>query len=603
MRLRVLLLVTSFFVAAVPVSLFWAWPHAQAVQHEFDSVRDRHLVLADKIAAALHRYHRDVVAAFDVVAANLEADVPLVAADRLLRDLGFRHLYLVDPGSGRVVRRVGVDPSMPPTDAIAPARLAALLAAARIDAVSFGDLASASDGRPTLTIVRRIGEVLALAQVDTGYLAELGRSVSFGQRGHAIIVDERGRALAYPVEAWAREMRDLSALAPVARVLAGERGIERFMSPAFHEDMIAAFAPVAGTGWSVVVPQPVSELEAAAARIHRSVLVVFVIALGLALLLAAAVSFVVQAPVRAVVVAARRRTAGERAARADERQGRLLRDGRELIQSFNAMADAVDVAQAEQQAALERAEQASAAKTRFLANVSHELRTPLNAILGFAEVLQRGDARNGGQQRRAEYLGYIHQSGTHLLALINDLLDLSRIDAGVTRIDESEFPARGLLDEVMQLMRTQSEARGIRLVLDDRLDGVRLRADERALRQVLLNLLANAVRYTHPHDTITLAAARDPAGDIVVRISDNGPGIPADELPRVLEPFERGSDVTARGFEGTGLGLPISRRLVELHGGSLRLESAPDAGTTSIVVLPASRVVSPSADDVAGVVA
>jgi signal transduction histidine kinase len=603
MRLRVLLLVMSFFVAAVPVSLFWAWPHAQSVQHEFDSVRDRHLVLADKIAAALRRYHRDVVAAFDMVAVNLERDVPLVAADTLLGELGFRHLCLVDPESGRVIRHVAVDRTLPTPTVFTRARLAALLEGASADAVSFGDLGTAPDGRPMLTMVRRIGDALAVAQVDTGYLVELGRSVAFGRRGHAIIVDERGRALAYPIEAWAREMRDLSALAPVARARAGERGVDRFVSPAFHEDMIAAFSPVAGTGWSVIVPQPVRELEAAAARTHRSILAVFVVGLGLALLLAVAVSLVVLAPVRAVIVAARRRTAGERDARADARHGRLLRDGGELIQSFNAMADAVDVAQAEQQAARERAELASAAKTRFLANVSHELRTPLNAILGFAEVLQRGDARGAGQQRRAEYLGYIHQSGTHLLALINDLLDLSKIDAGARRVDASEFPARGLLNEVMELMRTQAAARDIRLVLDDRLDGARLHADERALRQVLLNLMANAVRYTHRGDTVALAAARDADGGVVVSVSDNGPGIPADELARVLEPFQRGAEATARGQEGTGLGLPISRRLVELHGGTLRLESTPGDGTRAIVVLPASRVSTQPDGDATGVAA
>jgi signal transduction histidine kinase len=599
MRLRVLLLVMAFFIAALPLTLFWLWPHAQAVNHELDSVRDRHLVLADKIGAALRRYHRDVVASFNLLAFNLHRDQPLVGAADLLRELSFRHLCLVDIKTGAIVRAIVTDVDMQLEARVDARRLAEWMRTARADAATFGSLAAAADGRPMLTILRIVGDALAVGVVDTGYLSELGRSVSFGRRGHAVIVDDRGRALAHPVEAWSREMRDLSALSPVARALRGERGIDRFYSPAFREEMIAAFAPVVGTGWAVVVPQPVSELEEAAAMAHRSILVVFVFGLALALLLAAIVSLVVLAPMRAVIVAARRRAAGDHLARVDERHGRLLRDGGELIQSFNAMADAVDVAQVQQQAALDRAEQASASKTRFLANVSHELRTPLNAILGFAEVMLRGDGRAGTQNRRAEYLGYIHQSGTHLLALINDLLDLSKIDAGVARVDESVFPVRGVLNEAMALMRTQADAREIRLVLNDQLGGAHLRADERALRQVLLNLMANAVRYTHLGDTITVAAAKSVDGGIEITVSDNGPGIPASDLARVLEPFQRGTEVAARGFEGTGLGLPISRRLIELHGGTLRLESALGAGTTAVISLPLSRVAAAPASDVA----
>ncbi len=603
MRLRVLLLVMSFLIAVVPIGLFWIWPHSQALQAELDGVRDRHAVLADKVSIALERYHGDATATFAMLALNLAQGNEPVGSPALLRSLHFRHLCIIDKASGRILSFIARDPADGPrTDVMPPERLAILRALAKTTMPAMSGVMSTPDGTPMLAIVQDFGTVLAYAALDTEYLVALGRSISFGKLGHAVIVDDAGRVLAHPLAAWIREMRDLSRLPIVQQMRRGERGIAAFFSPAFNAEMIAAYAPVAGTGWGVMVPQPLAELHAQADKVRRSILIVLACGLGVALLVAAVTSLLVLAPMRAVVIAARRRAAGDTAVRADERAGRTLRDGAELIQSFNAMADTLDSARLQQQAALVRAEEASAGKTRFLANVSHELRTPLNAVIGFTELMLRGDGDAAGRARHPEYLGYILQSGTHLLSLINDLLDLSKIEAGVRRVDDSVFPLRSLMAEVLALMRTQADARGIRMELIDDTAAIRLRADERALRQVLLNLMVNAVRYTHERDTVTLRAVVSESGGLTITIVDHGPGIPAADLERVLEPFQRGTQATVRSFEGTGLGLAISRRLMELHGGTLRLDSEFGRGTTVTITLAAARILPPDSAMQSGVV-
>ncbi|MBL8698957.1 MAG: sensor histidine kinase [Alphaproteobacteria bacterium] len=584
-----LLLIVATLISVVPLGLFWLWPHSLAIEMELDDVRDRHLVLADKVGVALQRYHRDAAATFAMMAANVAAGQEPIGAASLLGNLHFRHISLVEPATGRVLRTVAVADGMP-GPAVAEPLLSEIERLAVDDTVRFSGVVAGSDGRPMLAIVRRIGGAIAFGALDTDYLASIGRSISFGRHGHAVIVDAGGRVLAHPIASWVQERRDISALSIVKRLLAGQRGITTFHSPAYQADMVAAFVPVAGTGWGVMVPQPISELHDRATATARPVLVVFAIGLCIAILVAGAVSVAVSRPIRAVIHAARRRAAGDESARIPDVSRSILRDGTELVQSFNAMADTVDRARAETQAALVRAEEASASKTRFLANVSHELRTPLNAVLGFAELMLRGD---GGAQKRVEYLHYIHQSATHLLALIKDLLDLSKIEAGAVRLDPSNFPLRGLLAEALALMRTQADLADVRLALVDETAGLHLNADERGLRQVLLNLLANAIRYTHAGDTVELRGAVGASGDVEIVVRDNGPGIPPGDLKRVLEPFQRGTETAARGFEGTGLGLPISKRLVELHGGTLVLESVLGKGTTAIVTLPAARIVPP----------
>ncbi|MFZ4806857.1 MAG: sensor histidine kinase [Hyphomicrobiaceae bacterium] len=243
------------------------------------------------------------------------------------------------------------------------------------------------------------------------------------------------------------------------------------------------------------------------------------------------------------------------------------------------------------EAARRRAEEANVAKSRFLATMSHELRTPLNAILGFSEVMSREVMGPLANPVYKDYAGSIHQSGTHLLNLINEILDLSRIEAGRYDFVEESVRLVDIVDDCRRLLKLKAEAKGLAVHVDFDETLPPIRADERAIRQICLNLMSNALKFTPRGGTVALIVEPTDNGGQRLRVRDNGPGIPADELPRVLEAFGQGSLAHQTAEGGTGLGLPIVRSLAELHDGRFELRSELRRGTEAIVELPASRVV------------
>ncbi|MBI1385786.1 MAG: sensor histidine kinase [Rhizobiales bacterium] len=240
-----------------------------------------------------------------------------------------------------------------------------------------------------------------------------------------------------------------------------------------------------------------------------------------------------------------------------------------------------------------RAEAANRAKSRFLATMSHELRTPLNAILGFSEVMKCEMMGPIGNKLYKEYCDNIHTSGHHLLTLINEILDLSRIEAGRFELREEAVRWREIVEDCHRLLKLKLDGKKLTVVEEFDHDLPHVWADERALRQITLNLLSNALKFTPVGGTIWLKLVGTEDGGQVMSVRDNGPGIPEDEIPKVLQAFGQGSLAHETAEGGTGLGLPIVNSLIELHGGTFDLKSELRRGTEAIVRMPQTRVLAP----------
>jgi PAS domain S-box-containing protein len=238
----------------------------------------------------------------------------------------------------------------------------------------------------------------------------------------------------------------------------------------------------------------------------------------------------------------------------------------------------------------EKAEYANRSKTDFLANMSHELRTPLNAIIGFSEVI-KGEMFGPAGKRYTEYARDIHDSGQHLLEIINDILDLSKLEAGKFVLHETCVSVDAVAEQCLALLRGRAEEGGVALTVDlpDFLPGIR--ADQRAMKQILINLLSNAVKFTHAGGAIELSAGINPEQGLDIVVADTGVGMSETDIEVAVLPFGQVDSSLGRKHHGTGLGLPLCKSLLELHGAKLIIESEPGIGTTITARFPPARVV------------
>ncbi|MCZ6610289.1 MAG: PAS-domain containing protein [Alphaproteobacteria bacterium] len=268
---------------------------------------------------------------------------------------------------------------------------------------------------------------------------------------------------------------------------------------------------------------------------------------------------------------------------------RAAMPGGGFVASYTDITDLKQV-EAELVKARDLAETANRAKTEFLANMSHELRTPLNAIIGFSEIMESGVMGAIEDPRYNEYIHSINESGNHLLSLINDLLDLSKIEVGKADMEEENLDLVTTIESCLMFVREQAEDKGLSLVsrLPPRFPP--FRGDRRRLKQIFINLLQNAVKFTGPGGTVTVSLGHETGAPVHVMVEDTGIGMSAAEIPRALERFSQVGTGLQRKYEGAGLGLPLARSLAKLHGGDIEIESSEGIGTTVKVILPENRI-------------
>jgi signal transduction histidine kinase len=432
------------------------------------------------------------------------------------------------------------------------------------------------NGAWTIAFARRLngahGEFIGLvvAAIRLKYFEDFYRSVSVGNQGSIVLVRrDHVMLVRYPPATGVGK-----AFGPEHILKGGVAGTVLKRSPIDGRMRIKAAHALANYPLFVIV----TKTEAAALQNWRSIAWLFSFAAAIAVVLMA---------VGAVLLTRHSRQEDELA------RARLLAEAEKRRQ------EEVTIAFEAMRAAKQEAEAANRAKSEFLANMSHELRTPLNAIIGFADVMSKQVMGPLTNQHYRGYVQDIHASGTHLLAIIGDILDLSKAAAGKLELAESQFDARDAVNSACRLMRQRIEQAKLFLAVTLPPDAIGIYADERKMKQILLNLLSNACRFTAPGGRIECRLAVAPDG-IVFAVSDTGIGIAAEHLARVQQPFVQVESALRRVRDGTGLGLALVKAMAELHGGSLRLDSAPGRGTTAIVILPRDRLVNADAIVAAG---
>ncbi len=401
-----------------------------------------------------------------------------------------------------------------------------------------------------------------------------------------------GDLIAHPDLSFVLEKRNLRELGQVRAALAGTPGVLPPQPSLTGEKVLPAFAPIPGLGWAVVVERPLAE---AYAPLYGSILrtsILVLVGLGVAVLASLLIGRRIVRPVEALRQGAARIGSGDLEYRLDVKTGDELqvlaeefnRMAARLQESYATLEQRIDERTRELAQKSRELEVASRHKSEFLANMSHELRTPLNSVIGFSEVLR--DRMFGDlNAKQTQYVEVILASGRHLLSLINDILDLSKIEAGRMELELAAFDLPLAIQNALTLVSDRAARHGITIAtaLDKRLGP--LTADERKLKQILLNLLANAVKFTPAGGRVEVAA-RPSDGHVEISVTDTGIGIAEEDQDAIFEEFRQVGAHEGRPREGTGLGLPLAKRFVELHGGRLWVESKVGRGSTFTFTIP-----------------
>ncbi|WP_157230917.1 ATP-binding protein [Kiloniella laminariae] len=718
LALHHILFIGFTIISTLPVFFLATWAQRSAQNREMEIVEDKHLLFAMNLASRLEDYVADAENLFRVLAQSLVTDLPQSQISELLQGIDFNHICLIAP-DGTQLKHISKNPLSQTGPQIPPDQLARLgpdllLARSKVGEIIFSRTLPDENGAPSLFMIRaeNTGNY-TLANLSTEYLSEVGKSVTFGKGGHAVIVDQAGQVIAHPNTAWRNRIEDLSKIKPVALMMAGETGIATFFSPAAQTEMIAAYTTVPGVSWGIMIPQPLSELQEETGQLHLAAVFVTLFGIAAAALTSWLLARYLTLPVQSVVKAAGEIRAGHHDTRVPAFSSLASKEAEDLITAFNGMIEemeqveqrlkqseqrfrdyassasdwfwetdshgrliweidsnqagnwglnfndvkgrtreelagdlmsdedwrpyrkalaeggeikgfeycylgkdgvvhhakvdgkplfdsegrytghrgaASDITQRKQieeklQQALIEAERTSEAKSEFLATMSHEFRTPLNAILGFSEMIHTRYFGPLGSDKYSDYAKHIHDSGAHLLALINDILDIASVEAGKRTLLREAIDIPALFGKCLSTIEKSAEERDITLSLNLQEPLPLLQADSRSLTQITLNLLSNAVKFTNRGGSIALSA-RAVQGQMRLAVQDTGIGVASEMIPLITAPFAQANSNSPRARQGNGLGLYIVKSLVEAQGGEMIIESTLGRGTSITILFP-----------------
>ena len=613
--LRWYLSVGFLLVGVVPLLFFGAQRVSALFADQDNSVRDKHERLAETLAQAIYAFLLDQTEALQSTANQIESDDatsvsqlndPNFTPDRLDQELAAAHkaqpallqVYVGDLEG----RSVAADPATNlgryfqhwdyVQEVLNPQRARPVYSAVLRAGPTY-DVTAIVIAVPILDSHRTLMGYLA-GTVDLSEIQRLSTFSRVGDQGQVVVVDGAGRVIAHPRAEWREVAKNLSTEGVFEQALTREAGVSWYTDLDGNVPRVAGFATVPQVGWKVWVSQPVAEFRAELTPLILSALEWLLLAVVGALVLAFVAAGWLTRPVAELNRAAGRLALGDFSQQVRIPTGAAAREFLVLEKTFNQMAaqlstayqdleDKVRQRTAELESANQELARASKLKSEFLANVSHELRTPLSAIIGFSEILLEGiDGPLSDEQ--LEDVQQLHRSGQSLLTLINQILDLSKIEAGKMELSVERVELPSLIHSVIDSIQPLAQEKELPIRTRFRPDLPAVEADPVRLRQILLNLLSNAVKFTDQGHVEVMA---QPSGRMVrISVLDTGIGISPEAQKVIFDEFVQADGSTTRRHGGTGLGLSIVRKLVELHRGSITLLSEPGIGSTLSFTLP-----------------
>jgi signal transduction histidine kinase/CheY-like chemotaxis protein len=591
MKLRTLIFVALILVSVLPVGILAYWQNQTANDNVFSIVENQHKVIAKNLAIALERYAADLRSAFRLTTQNLHHAHKVEGLRQHLSELYFEHICSIDLDGN--IQRLQCALACPQDPQFSKTVLVAItdtLRAARSNPgeIYFSPITFNPEGQPTIYLVSRMADDnIAIGEVAPDYFIELQRGVAFGEKGHAAIVDQAGRVIAHPRQSWIDSIKDLSDVSVVQKMMNGENGVTRFYSPAVKADMVAGFNVVAGPGWGVMVPQPQSEIYLNAQRISKAALTIALLGLCVAAFLGWWISGIISRPMQSLADAAQAVARGDLSAKVDLTDKLRTREMERLERSFNQMIDDVGRKNTVLINLAHEAVISNNHKSAFISSLNHELRTPMNAVLGFAQMLDINE-REPLSENQKSAVEHILRNGNHLLELIDQMLELNKIEAGTLPLHMEDIPARDVLTESLYLIQARANQDNIAIIDDTGDESLPLLwTDSTRLIQVLLNLLTNAVKYNREGGSVSLACQEVHGGMLRLSVIDNGLGIAAELQDKLFMPFERLGHELGQ-IDGTGIGLSITQQIVEKLGGHIGFESEQGRGSHFWVDIPLS---------------
>jgi signal transduction histidine kinase/CheY-like chemotaxis protein len=600
MKLRTLIFVALLLVSVLPVGILAYWQYQTAIDNAFSEVENQHKLIARNLTIALELYAADLSSAFRMTTANLLHAHRIDGLEQHLKELYFKHVCSIDTEGN--IKRLQCALACPQNSRFPESVLRVLKdtlskAASSPGGTYFSPIIFNPAGHPAIYLVRQMEDGnTAIGEIAPDYFIELQQGVAFGEKGHAAIVDQTGRVIAHPRQSWVASIKDLSGVSVVQKMMRGENGVTRFYSPAVEADMVAGFNVVAGPGWGVMVPQPQAEMFLRAERISRAALAIALLGLCVAAFLGWWISGIISRPMQLLADAAQSVARGDLYAKVDLSDKLRPVEMLKLQRSFNQMIDDVGRKNTVLVNLAHEAVISSNHKSAFIASLNHELRTPMNAVLGFAQMLEINQREPLSENQKAA-VEHILRNGNHLLELIDQMLELNKIEAGTLPLNMEDIPARDVFDESLYLIHARANREGIEIIDDTSADELPLLwTDSTRLIQVLLNLLSNAVKYNRKDGRVSLACRKLDERVLRISVIDNGLGIAADLQDKLFLPFERLGHELGQ-IDGTGVGLSITRQIVEKLGGQIGFESEQGRGSHFWVDIPISSKQAETADD------